>query len=180
MRVQIIILFLILALFISCKPTAEVPKNTNLTNTTNAVNKNTNAAPQTTTLVTTKTPEAIKTNDSENLKPIVLAFYEALKKKDDDGLRKIYSAETLKTFEADMKAEKQKSLAAYISEFDPAPAQPFEVRNEEIKGESAVVEIKGGTYVNWTKIILVKENGAWKMTDKSPDFDSVKSAADAK
>ncbi len=180
MRFQIIILFSILALFISCKPTTEVTKNSNLTNNTNVAIKNTNVNTINNPLTTTKTPEAIKTNDSENIKPIVLAYYEALKKKDDVGLRKIYSAETLKSLEADMKAQKQTSLSSYITELEPAPPQPFEVRNEEIKGDSAVAEIKGGAYVNWTKIKFVKENGVWKMTDESPEFDSVKSAANVK
>jgi hypothetical protein len=175
MRFKILFIISALALLSACNPTTDTPKNGNITTTPNSTNKTESPNPS-----TTKKPDAPQTNSADALKPVVLAYYEALKKKDDAGLRKIYSAETLKTLEDDMKAEKKSSLSAYISELEPAPAQPFEVRNEEIKGDSGIAEIKGGAYVNWTKIKFVKEAGAWKMTDESPEFDSVKSAANSK
>jgi hypothetical protein len=174
MHFKLLLIISALALFSACNPT-ETPKNGNLTTTPNSTNK-----PESPNPAPTKKPDAPQTNNADALKPVVLAYYEALKKKDDAGLRKIYSAETLKTLEDDMKAEKKSSLSAYISELEPAPAQPFEVRNEEIKGDSGIAEIKGGAYVNWTKIKFVKEASAWKMTDESPEFDSVKNAANSK
>jgi hypothetical protein len=174
MHFKILLIISALALFLACGP-KETPKNTNTTAVPNVNVPNTT----TTSPVSNTKPEAAKTNEAESLKPVVSAYYEALKKKDDAGLRKIYSAETLKTLEEDMKAEKKSSLSEYISELEPAPVQPFEVRNEEIKGEAGIAEIKGGAYVNWTKIKFVKEAGAWKMTDESPEFDSVKSAANS-
>lgn len=125
-------------------------------------------------LSTVKAPEAATTNDAPTLAPVVQNYYNALKKKDDAGLRKVFSQSTLKSLEADMKEEKKTSLSDFISELEPASAQPFEVRNEKIEADTAVAEIKGGSYAVWTPIKFVRENGEWKMTNESPDFDSIK------
>lgn len=150
-------------------------------NSANAKPANTNAAANNAnnTVATTKTPETATSNNAPTLAPVVAAYYEALKKKDDAGLKKVLSAETIKTLEADMKAEKKTSLVAFITELEPAPEQPFEVRNERIEGSSAVAELKGGSYAVWTPFKFVNENGAWKLTNESSDFDAVKKAANS-
>ncbi len=125
-------------------------------------------------LNTTKTPEAATTNNAPTLAPVVQKYYEALKKKDDAALRKIYSQATLKSLEEDMKDENKKSLAAFITELEPVPDQPFTVRNEQINGDTAVAEMRGGSYPNGIRIKFVKENGEWKMTNESPEVQSVK------
>ena len=106
-----------------------------------------------------------------------MAYYEALKKKDDAALRKVYSRETLKSLEADMKSEGAKSLVEFITELEPAPEQPFQVRNEQIQGDTAIAEIRGGAYPNGIKIKFVRENGEWKITNESPDIQAVKQSA---
>lgn len=128
-------------------------------------------------LNTIKTPEANTSNSAPTIGPVVMAYYEALKKKDDAALRKVLSAQNLKTLEADMKAEKKNSLSAFISELEPAPDKPFEVRNEQIMGDVATAEIRGGSYAVWTPLKFVKEAGEWKMTGESPDLDKVKKTA---
>lgn len=166
-----VLLFTIL--FAGCGGT-EKPTNVNQTNTTTNANvvKNTNNS-----LATTKTPEETTTNKAETITPVVMAFYEALKKKDDAALRKVYSQATLKSLETDMKDEGKKSLVEFITELEPAPDKPFEVRNEQVQGDTAIAEIKGGAYPNGIKIKFIKESGAWKMTNESPAFDEVKKAA---
>jgi len=168
MRIFITLFFTIF--LIGCS-TAETP-----TNTTNTKAANTNAATAgaDNPLNTTKTPEAATTNNAPTLAPVVQNYYEALKKKDDAALRRIFSQATLKTFEADMKSEKKKSLAEYLTESEPAPDTPFTVRNEQIQGEAATAEMRGGSYPNGIKIKFVKENGEWKMTNESPEIQSVK------
>lgn len=168
MRFYILLFFSIF--FIGCGA-PETPINT-----TNTKPANTNAAIADTDnpLNTTKTPEAATTNTAPTLAPVVQNYYEALKKKDDAALRKIYSQETLKTLEADMRSENKKSLAEFITELEPVPDTPFTVRNEQIQGDAATAEIRGGSYPNGIKIKFVKENGVWKMTNESPEIPSGK------
>jgi len=128
-------------------------------------------------LSTTKTPEAATTNNAPTLSPVVQAYYAALKTKNDAALKKIYSQETLKSLEADMKSEKKTSLVEFITELEPVPDRPFEVRNEQIQGDTAVAEMRGGSYPNGIKIKFVRENGEWKMTNESPEIQSVKQSA---
>jgi hypothetical protein len=151
--------------------------------TGNAGNTNTVVAPNNinSTIPTTKKAETETTNNAPTLAPVVTAYYEALKKKDDAALRKVVSEETLKTWEADMKEEKKTSLTAFLTDLEPAPEKAFEVRNEKIEGDAGTAELKGGSYGVWTPFKFVRENGAWKITNQSPDFDAVKkSASDAK
>ena len=128
-------------------------------------------------LDTTKTPEAATANNAPTLAPVVQAYYAALKTKNDAALKKIYSQETLKSLEADMKADKKTSLSAFITELEPVPDRPFEVRNEQIQGDTAIAEMRGGSYPNGIKIKFVRENGEWKMTNESPEIQSVKQSA---
>ena len=128
---------------------------------------------------TTKTPPVATTNDAPTVAPVVKAYCDAWTKKDEAALRKVYSQATLKSLEKDMKDEGAKSLVAFITELEPAPDKPFEVRNEQVQGDTAVAEIKGGAYPNGIKIKFVKENGEWKMTNESPEFDNVKKAANS-
>ncbi len=174
MRYQITLLTIVAASFLFGCTKTEVPVNT-----TETTNKNANAAAVNTNnpLSTTATPEIATTNDAPTLSPVVQAYYEALKNRDDAALRKVYSRETLKSLESDMKDEKQTSLVKFITELEPVPATPFELRNEKIDGDTAVARMSGGSYPNGIVIKFVKENGEWKMTNESPDFQAVKQAA---
>ena len=169
MRIYILLFFTIF--LIGCG-TSETPTNTANTKPVNANTPTTANADN--PLNTTKTPEAATTNNAPTLTPVVQNYYEALKKKDDAGLRKVYSQETLKSLEADMKSEGAKSLVEFITELEPVPDTPFTVRNEQIQGDTATAEMRGGSYPNGIKIKFVKENGEWKMTNESPDIQSVK------
>jgi hypothetical protein len=165
-------LILITALiFLKGCATTETPKNAATvngnTNTANSAVVETNTAAA---FNTTRTPDAPTTNNAPTLAPVVTAYYNALKSKDDAALRKIFSQATLKTMEADMKADEITSLYEFITATEQIPAQPFEVRNEQIQGDKAVAEIRGGSYPNGIRRIFVKENGEWKMTNDSPAF----------
>ena len=174
MRFQITFLTIVTTIFLIGCTTTEVPVNT-----ADAVNKNTNITTANTNnpLSTTATPEAATTNNAPTLSPVVKAYYEALKNNDDAALRKVFSHDTLKSLEADMKEENQKSLVKFITELEPVPDKPFEVRNEKIEGDTAIAEMRGGSYPNGIDIKFVKENGEWKMTNESPEFQSVKQSA---
>ncbi len=167
------ILFFLIVFFIGCGTSENL--NTAINTKPSAANSATSNADN--PLNTTKTPEAATTNNAPTLSPVVQAYYAALKTKDDAALKKIYSQETLKSLEADMKAEKKTSLSAFITELEPVPDRPFEVRNEQIQGDTAVAEMRGGSYPNGIKIKFVRENGEWKMTNESPEIQSVKQSA---
>jgi hypothetical protein len=170
MRFQFTILtaILIFTILLTACPSSETP---NKTANTNAANVNANApktnAGNNNTFNTTKTPEVPTTNNAPTITPVVKAYYDALKKKDDAGLRKVLTQDYIKSMEADMKAEGAKSLAAYMADIEDL-TKPVEVRNEKIEGDKAVAELKGGTYVNWTPFEFAKENGEWKYTGNRP------------
>ena len=115
-------------------------------------------------------------NAAPTLTPVFKAYCDAWVKKDEAALRKVYSADTLKDFEADMKAEKIKSLLKFLED-DAVSGKICEVRNEVITGDKAVAEIRADAYPNGIKIVFVKEDGEWKITTRSPDVDAVKPAA---
>ena len=167
-----ILLFLTIFL-ISCG----TPENFNTAVNTNSAGANAVIANANNPLSTTKTPEAATANDAPTLAPIVQNYYAALQKKDDAALRKIYSRETLKSLEADMRDENKRSLVEFITELEPVPDTPFTVRNEQIQGDTAVAEMRGGSYPNGIKIKFVRENGEWKLTNESPEIQSVKQSS---
>lgn len=162
MRFKVTFLTLITTIFlIGCTTTEN-------TNTTNSVSKNTNTATADTNnpLSTTGTPEIATTNDAPTLSPVVKAYYEALKAKDDAALRKVFSQDTLKSFEVDMKEENAKSLSKFITDLEPVPEKPYELRNEKIEGDTAIARMIGGSFPNGVDISFIKENGEWKMTNE--------------
>jgi hypothetical protein len=161
------IIISISACFLTACPSNPEPLKDNATNINAANNAVNNPATNANSpFNTTKKPVAETTNNAPTLAPVVQAYYDALKKKDDAAIRKILSAEFIKSLEADMKEEKKTSLTAFIAELDKVPEKPVEVRNEKINGND-------GVYVNWTPIAFVKEDGAWKMSNKNPDIEAV-------
>lgn len=147
---------------------SEAPSNLANTNAANVANANAAKPATNSALETTKRPEAATTNNAPTLTPVVHAYYEALKKKDDALLKSVMSQEFIRSVEADMKEEKKTGIAAYMAEFDQIPEKPIEVRNENISGDNAVAELKGGAYVNWTPLAFVNEGGKWKFSGGSP------------
>lgn len=171
MRIYISILTCILAaLFVACGGTP----NTNNTNG-NVASVNANNP-----LGTTKAPETETINNAPTLGPVVQAYYDALKKKNDAAVREVMSADFLKRTEEDMKTEKRKDLTGFLAEYDTIPDKPLEVRNEKIEGEKGVADLRGGAYKTWTAFAFVKEGGKWKLTGGSPAIDSVKQQANSK
>jgi hypothetical protein len=174
MRFQILIFFtvLIFSAFLTGCTSGDAPKtNTSATNTTANVadaNKSSNS-----TLNTTKTPIEATVNDAPTVGPVFKSFCDAVTKKDEAALRKVYSAATLKSLEADMKAENEKSLVKYL-EADRVSNKVCEVRNERVEGDVAIAEVKTEGAPNGFKVKFVKEGGAWKLTNEFPDFKAVK------
>jgi hypothetical protein len=123
-------------------------------------------------LDTVKQTPATVTNDAPTLKPFFKAYCEAKVNKDEAGLRKVYSTDTIKYFESEMKAEKIKSLTDFLSD-DKVTENLCEISNERITGDRAVATIKTESYPNGIDIVFIKESGDWKMTNDSPTFKTV-------
>lgn len=144
-------------------------------NNTPANNANTSkvdtASPNSPVAVITPTPPAT-TNDGPTLTPVFKAQCEALIKKDEAALRKVYSTDTLKHFAEQMKDQKIASLVKFLE--DDVPTGPCSVKNEVITGDRAVADLVSSVYPKGFPIVFVKENGEWKMTTQSPTFDKVK------
>lgn len=164
----ILIIFTFSACTSSTENTAVNQSNANVT--ANAV-KNSNGGLTT----TTPTPEETK-NQAETITPVYKAYCAAMEKKDEAAVRKIYSQDTLKSFEADMKADGIKTLIEFLST-DKVTTKLCEVRNEQIQGDTAIAEVRAEGYPNGIKVKFIKENGEWKMTNQSPEFTRVKESA---
>ncbi|QQS41206.1 MAG: hypothetical protein IPM63_17885 [Acidobacteriota bacterium] len=119
-----------------------------------------------------KTPTPAEKVEAVTLKPVVAAYCDAMRKKDEAGLRKVYSAATIRSFEASMREEGVSSLAEYLST-EPVGAK-CEVVNERIQGNLGEALVTTETYPNGIMIKFVKEGGEWKMTNQSSDFDAVR------
>lgn len=135
--------------------------NKNATNNANAGNTDNPLA------ITTPTPKPT-TNNAPTLTPVYKAYCEASDKKDEAGIRRLYSADTLKEFAVKMKRDGIKTLVEFLSD-DQASMALCEVRNEQINGDTAIAEVRTKAYPNWPEVIFVKENGEWKITNRRPE-----------
>jgi hypothetical protein len=135
---------------------------------TNAARSNTNNP----VAAATPTPEQT-TNNAPTLSPVFKAYCEAMEKKNEAGIRRVYSKDTIADFEEDMKAEGSKTLAEYLS-VDQVTTALCEIRNEVITGDTAVAEVKTAGMPNGAKVVFVKEGEDWKLTNRSPVLDAVK------
>ncbi len=182
-----IFLLTITLLFTACGGTTATPNANTTTNGKNVPSVNgttSNPSSSPTTVPNDNSPvpptkvEAPKLNEAQTLAAVVTGYGEALKTKNDAALRKVLSASTIQGWEKEMKSEGKTKLAEYIASNEIQDGKlVYEVRNEEIRGDSAIAEIKGGSFGVWEKIKFVKENGEWKMTDESPTFDAVQKNA---
>ena len=140
--------------------------NTGNTNTANANTAGTNTAAVNSVLEPTKAPVAATTNDAPTLAPVVHAYYDALKRKDAAGVRKVMSQGFLQSTESDMQEEGKSDIIVALTEFDKLPQNKMEVRNEQISGNRGTAELKGGSYIDWTKFVFLNEGGAWKISNE--------------
>lgn len=173
MKLNILAIFslIIISAFIGACSGTPVNNAGNANGNTQKVNT---ASPVNAVAVTTPTP-AQTTNDAPTLSPVYKALCEALIKKDEAAVRKVYSADTLANFAQQMKDNKTASLMKFLE--DDVPNGACSTKNEVITGDKAVAEIVSNIYPNGFKVAYVKENGEWKMTNQSPTMDALKPTA---
>lgn len=116
--------------------------------------------------VSVKPPGPEVRNMAPTLTPVYKAYCDAWAKKGEAEIRKVYSAETLKQFEKEMKMDRVTSLIEHLETDDPGGQ--CEVINEEITGDRAVGRIRSKAYLTGIEIVFLKENGEWKITNIAP------------
>lgn len=165
MKFKLLFVITLLSVLISACGGTQTPLNSPGGNAADANMVNANTANP--LGVTTPTP-AQTLNNAPTLTPVYKAYCAAMVRKDEAALRKIYSKDTIAYFEAEMKADGVKSLLEFLSD-DQVSNELCEVRNEQIDGDSAVAEIRTKGYPNGIRVVFVKEDGAWKLTNRSPE-----------
>ncbi|MDH3494909.1 MAG: hypothetical protein OEM82_15245 [Acidobacteriota bacterium] len=122
-----------------------------------------------------QTPTPAPTVEAVTLKPLIASFCKARREKDEAALRKLYSAATLRNLMSEARAEGKKSITEYL-EIEPV-GDRCSVVNERIVGETGEATVITETYPNGVRWTFVKEDGNWKLTDQSSDFERVKKSA---
>ena len=159
-------MFAAAALLSACGGATETT-NTNSTAANANANRLANANRVDPIAAQTATPEAT-TNKAPTLNPIYKAYCAAWEKKDEKALRSIYSSDTIKDFERQMKEDNVRSLSEFLAE-DNASTSLCEARNEKITGDTASAEVRTKGYPNGITVVFVKENGEWKLTNRRPE-----------
>jgi hypothetical protein len=145
-------------------------KTTSNANSTNTANSNREVSPSPGNTNAQPSPSATSTtNTSSGSTPTEAfeAYYEAIKAKDVNGVKKLFSKSMLTMMEEqakrsnktadDIMAEGLKQASADVPETMP------ETRNEKIDGDTATLEIKDEKKDKWETIHFVKEDGEWKL-----------------
>ena len=90
------------------------------------------------------------------------AYYDALKRKDVEAVKKVVSKDFLKMIEsAGVSAER-----AFKPMMDDLPVARPATRNEKIDGARATLEMRNEKKGSWETVAFVKEEGAWKIAVK--------------
>ncbi len=136
-------------------------------NNTNAADGNTanKTANNTDPLAGTTPAKEQTTNNAPILTPVLKAYCSAKVAKDEAALRNIYSSETISLFEKQMKEDKIDSLIEFLSS-DEVTNEPCDARNEVIKGDTATAEARLKFAPQGIRLVFVRENGEWKMTNR--------------
>ncbi len=113
------------------------------------------------------------TNDAPTLTPLFKAYCDAKMKNDEAALRKVFTKDTIQSFEEQMKSDDIKTLVEFLED-EKVSDKRCEVKNEKITGDTAVAKIYIDSYPNGLDLHFEKENGEWKMTNKSPNYEAVK------
>ncbi len=106
--------------------------------------------------------------DAPTLGPVFAALCSAWEEKDEARLRMYYSAETIKDFRKLMKDDNLKTLQELLSN-ELMYRKSCRAEDERISGDTATAKVYTEAYPNGLIVKFVKENGAWKVSNKSPD-----------
>ncbi len=140
-----------------CTAAREGKPNTNAE--TNANTANTNKAAETKPADTTAPSDPATGSPTATM----VAFIEALKKKDSETIKKSLSKESIVKLEEAAKAGKTTIDQIITDGEDMSKEKTPEMRNEKIDGDTATIEIQDEKTKKWDTVPLVKEDGSWKI-----------------
>lgn len=139
-------------------------------NNTNSSNSNTGAPKSPSpTDGAQPSPTATSTGSSTSTPTAAFkAYYEAIKEKDTDDLKHLFSKATMSMMEAQAK-QTNKQLDDVLKEgleeaSKEVPETLPETRNEKIDGETATLEVKDDKKDKWETLHFVREDGDWKIS----------------
>jgi hypothetical protein len=120
------------------------------------------AAVNTNTAIAIASPTVQPSADSSAPCAVVAAHHAALVRRDEAALRKTLTQATIRQFEADAKAEGEKTIVGYLTAYS-SPASKPPVCGGTLQGDRAALQVKDGdtgVVSNWK---AAKENGEWKL-----------------
>jgi hypothetical protein len=89
------------------------------------------------------------------------ALYEAVKRKDTEGIKRAISKGTIEMMQS--YAQLQKKPFEQVIENGMTETTLPETRNEKIWGDVAILEVKNMKSGSWESLPFVKEDGVWKL-----------------
>lgn len=92
------------------------------------------------------------------------AYYDALKRKDVDAVKKTLADGYLKMLESAGVASER----AFQPMMERLPATRPATRNEKVDGDRATLEVRNEAEGRWDLVAFVKEDGAWKIALDQP------------
>ncbi|MFV0387315.1 MAG: hypothetical protein ACK5NT_01060 [Pyrinomonadaceae bacterium] len=169
-----LLLILAMAIFLGGCWDSGNEQNSANENATNLAASNNNQTADSGGHLVTKTPEPVKVeNNAETLTPVVNSYCAAVKSGDDAALRKTLSDATWATYTKNAAGDGFKSVAAWLEDGEPI-GNKCRVINQRLQGNVGEANVSTETYPNGISLKFVNENGSWKMTKESSDFDKVR------
>lgn len=104
-------------------------------------------------------------------KDAIRAFVEAVKAKDEAGVKAALSEKTFKMLMLEAQLSGKKNGSLFESEvFEDIGDMP-EIKDEKIEGEKATLEVREKGDSDWTKMSLVKVGESWKLAYADEAYD---------
>jgi hypothetical protein len=151
-----------ITLLAGCNKAASNTSSTNSNSTGNAGATTSPSVKPTATSNTTTSSDAGTPTDAFK------TYYNAIKNKDVEAVKALFSRATLKALEDKARAANKSPDDVFKEGLESAsaeiPATMPETRNEKIEGDRATLEIKDDKKGSWDTIRFVREDGQWKMS----------------
>ncbi len=157
-KITLIIIALVTFAFAGCTATREA--NTNTKAETNTNTANVNKAEE------TKTADTAASTDPAGMdspSATMNIFFEALKKKDNETIKKCLSKTSLERLE-EAATQGDTTIDQIISDGeDMSKKKTPTIRNEKIDGDTATLEVEDEEQKKWDTVPFIKEDGKWKI-----------------